>query len=154
MRAIDEAGIGQNTLIVFSSDNGPEVDAYRRAQAENHFSMGPLRGVKRDLYEGGHRVPMVVRWPAMVKPGSVSRALVNLTDWYATIAAITGQTPAYTSGRDSMNILPLLQGKAEEVRGLMLQDTAVGRNTRGIRVGPWMYINAESGEMNRNREPD
>jgi arylsulfatase A len=154
IQVLDETGLFQNSLVIFSSDNGPEVDAYQRIKDVHHFSMGPLRGLKRDLYEGGHRVPLVVSWPAVVKPGSVSDALVSLTDWYATIAAITSISPDNESGLDSMNILPILKTEAGEVRGLMLQDTAVNNNSKGIRVGPWMYIDAASGEENKNREPE
>jgi arylsulfatase A len=154
MNALEDCGVAHNTLIVFSSDNGPEHYAYHRAEKENHFSMGPLRGLKRDLYEGGHRVPTVARWPAVIKPGSVSQALISLTDWYATIAAITEQSPDDSTGLDSMNLLPVLKGEAKQVRGLLLQDTAVGANHRAIRIGSWVYIDAESGEMNRNREPE
>jgi len=154
MQALEESGIAQNTLVIFSADNGPEHFAYERARKEKHFSMGPLRGVKRDLYEGGHRVPLVVSWPATIKPGSVSTALVNLSDWYATIAAIIHHQPDDTSGLDSMNILPILRGEAKEVRGLMLQDSCVNGIARAIRVGPWKYIDQDSGELNRKREPE
>jgi arylsulfatase A len=89
----------------------------------------------------------------VIKPGSISRALVSLTDWYATIAAITGQSPDDSTGLDSMSLLPVLKGEAKQIRGLLLQDTAVGDNHRAIRVGLWAHIDADSGEINRNREP-
>jgi arylsulfatase A len=153
MNALDEAGLGEDTMIVFSADNGPEHFAYQRAQSLQHYSMGQLRGVKRDLYEGGHRVPLVVRWPAVISPARESSALVSLTDWYATFAAITQQVPADDTGLDSMNLLPILTGDATQMRPLMLQDTAVGPNWRGIRFGSWMFMESESGELNRGREP-
>jgi arylsulfatase A len=81
VNALDEVGLGRNTILVFASDNGPEIEAYERARSVGHFSMAHFRGVKRDLYEGGHRIPMVVRWPAKVAPGTTSDSLFSLTDW-------------------------------------------------------------------------
>ena len=148
MEVLDECEMTNDTLLVFTSDNGPENTAYARITNSDHLSMGPLRGLKRDLYEGGHRVPMVVRWPAAVAAGSTTNALVSLCDWYATVGAIIGQVPPDTSGLDSMNILPVLKGEAEQVRGLLLQDTAIQSNPRAIRSGPWMYIDAPTGRLN------
>ncbi|MEX0322709.1 MAG: arylsulfatase [Puniceicoccaceae bacterium] len=154
MQVLDDCGMSNNTLLVFSSDNGPEHHAYARIQETGHRSMGQLRGLKRDLYEGGHRVPTVVRWPRMIKANSNSDAMVSMTDWYATVAAITGQRPDPSTGLDSVNLMPVLTDKAKQVRKLLLQDSAVGANHRAIRSGPWVYIDAPSGEMNRNRETD
>lgn len=154
MRALRDCGLEENTLVVFSSDNGPEHFAYGRIKETGHYSMGSLRGVKRDLYEGGHRVPTVVRWPREIEPGSVSDALVSMTDWYATVADITSQHPDPATGLDSVSLLPVLTGDALEVRGLLLQDSAVGINSRAIRSGDWVYIDAPTGELNRNKEPD
>lgn len=81
VNALDDIGFGQNTILVFASDNGPELEAYDRARSTGHFSMFHFRGLKRDLYEGGHRIPMIVRWPAVVAAGTQSSALFSLTDW-------------------------------------------------------------------------
>jgi arylsulfatase A len=153
MIALEESQLSANTLLIFSADNGPEHSAYARAEQTGHFSMGALRGVKRDLYEGGHRVPLIVSWPERIPAGTLNRSLVSLVDWYATIAAILGVQPPAESGLDSMNLLPLLGGDAKEVRGLMLQDSCVNGIARAIRVGPWMYVDQESGELNRRKEP-
>lgn len=153
MKALDDCGMAGNTLVIFSADNGPEHFAYGRIRETGHYSMGQWRGVKRDLYEGGHRVPTVVRWPREIKPGTISDALVSMTDWYATVAAITGQVPDPSTGLDSVNLMPVLTGSANQVRGLLLQDCAVGDNSRSIRSGEWVYIDAPTGELNRNKEP-
>jgi len=91
VNALDDYGFGQNTILVFASDNGPELEAYERARSTGHFSMFHFRGLKRDLYEGGHRIPMIVRWPAVVAAGTHCRALFSLTDWlvsrYSTLHA-------------------------------------------------------------------
>src|SRR5207249_3720230 len=80
--ALKRAGVADNTLVIFASDNGPEVTGevrpgvYDRIREFGHASMGELRGAKRDVWEGGHRVPFLVRWPGQVKPGSVSNETV------------------------------------------------------------------------------
>jgi hypothetical protein len=81
--------------------------------------------------------------------------MVGLTDWFATIAAIVGQRPPDTSGLDSMNLLPVLRGEAQQVRSHLLIDTCVNGIARGIRIGSWVYIDRESGDLNggRNKEP-
>src|SRR5207249_465681 len=76
--ALRRAGVADNTLVFFTSDNGPEITGevnpgvYDRARQFRHYSMGPLRGAKRDAWEGGHRVPFLTRWPGTIKPGAVS----------------------------------------------------------------------------------
>ncbi|TVS14235.1 MAG: arylsulfatase [Planctomycetaceae bacterium] len=77
---LEEHGFKDNTLVIFTSDNGPEDIAYARLQNHGHFSSGPLRGVKRDIWEGGHRVPFVVRWPRAIKGGQVNDRLISQID--------------------------------------------------------------------------
>src|SRR5262249_19238611 len=90
LKTLDEQGMRENTLVIFSADNGPELYAYERIHNFQHRSAGPLRGVKRDLWEGGHRVPLVVRWPRNVAPGKVSDALFSQVDIMATLASVVG----------------------------------------------------------------
>ena len=109
---VDSLGIGDNTLIVFTSDNGAQFSSERMRQYD-HRANGPWRGRKGDAYEGGHRVPFIVRWPARVAAGSTTDALVSTTDFYATFAELTGQ-PTEPAGeiKDNHSFLPILGGDA------------------------------------------
>ena len=88
MNALKEHGFADNTLIVFSADNGPETHAFTRLEEFKQWSSGKYRGVKRDVYEGGHRVPFIVKWPGKIKQGSVSDEVVSQVDFAATFAKI------------------------------------------------------------------
>ena len=108
--ALDEAGAAENTLVVFASDNGPcwyDADEARTG----HFCAGPYRGMKGDGWEGGHRVPVIARWPGRVPAGSTSDALLLLTDLFATTAAAADITLPDGAAVDSVNQLPVLLGE-------------------------------------------
>ena len=115
LKLIDELGLRKNTIVVFSSDNGatylPEVD-YKFFE-----SVGPLRGLKGSLYEGGIRVPLIVRWPGKVKAGSVSHVLTGFEDWLPTIAELTGTKVDLPPGIDGVSLAPVLLGKAKPGQG-------------------------------------
>ncbi|MGI8634398.1 MAG: sulfatase family protein, partial [Segetibacter sp.] len=139
LRTLDSMGLSKNTLVIFTSDNGP----YWREnfiQQYNHKAAGELRGMKGDAFEGGHRVPFIVRYPGKVRPATVSNATTTLGNLMATIADLTGaNSPRFTT-EDSYSILPVLTGKAKEVAG---QPTIVNISSRGffdIRQGPWKLI--------------
>jgi len=144
LKALEEHGLADNTLVIFTSDNGPEDIAYARIRDHDHDSRGPLRGVKRDVWEGGHRVPFVVRWPGVIEPGRVSDELIGQIDIMATIASIIGHDLPDTAAEDSYDMLPLLRGETETSP----RTTHVYR-TRGepwgIRYGDWVMINASTG---------
>lgn len=118
--ALDRTGQADNTLVIFTSDNGPEgrtpddIGVYERAQKDGHYSMGELRGIKRDAWEGGHRVPFVARWPGVTPAGSVCNQVVTLGDFMATCAEINGTRLKEGEGEDSVSILPLLQGRIDK----------------------------------------
>uniref|UniRef100_A0A7S3PLL4 Sulfatase N-terminal domain-containing protein n=1 Tax=Aplanochytrium stocchinoi TaxID=215587 RepID=A0A7S3PLL4_9STRA len=118
LHAVDAAGFTQNTLVVFTSDNGPETLtsklAYVRATRYGHWSSGILRGAKRDLYEGGHRVPMIFKWPGIIPEGKTISALISQIDIFATVAAIVGYELTSEDAEDSYNQLPLLSGNYDE----------------------------------------
>ena len=112
LAALDRSGLADDTLLIFTSDNGPEKFAYDLAQEFRHYSMGSWRGVKRDIWEGGHRVPFLARWPGRIKPGSASTEVICQTDLLATVAAIVGDRVPPDAGEDSYNILPALLGES------------------------------------------
>ena len=143
LAALDKHGLADNTLVLFSADNGPERYAYDRIKKTDHRSMGPLRGLKRDIWEGGHRVPLVVRWPGVVPAGKVSDELISQIDIYATVAAIVGSEIPAGSAEDSYNQLALLKGSGPSVRDTLVHNT----NPQGyaLRHGDWVLIDAKSG---------
>lgn len=158
--AIKKAGVEGNTLVVFTSDNGPEVvevktGAYDRLKQYGHASMGPLRGAKRDAWEGGHRVPFVVRWPGKVKAGTTCDEVVCHVDLMATLAAVLGVKLSDDAGVDSVNVLPALLG---EERKTPLREATVHHSGQGkfaIRKGDWVLIFAPTGDDNAKKgEPD
>ncbi|VGO11769.1 Arylsulfatase [Pontiella desulfatans] len=111
--ALDAAGLGENTIVVVTSDNGCSkwCGTAKLLEQGHHFS-GIYRGSKGDLWEGGHRVPFLVRWPAKVKAGSMCDQLISLNDLMATCAELTGAPMPATAGEDSVSFLPALSGKA------------------------------------------
>lgn len=147
LRALERHGFADDTLVIFSADNGPEHYAYDRVRNFGHRSMGPLRGLKRDLWEGGHRVPLVIRWPGVVNPGRTSDALVSQIDLFATLAAIVDFKPPADSAEDSLNQLPLLDGSAASVRTELVHNTNAGRYA--LRSGHWVFIDAPTGGVSR-----
>ncbi len=145
LKALEENGFTENTLVIFTADNGPERYAYDRIRNFNHKSTGPLRGLKRDTWEGGHRVPFVIKWPGVVKAGEVSNEVINQVDIMATLAEIVGFKLPDTAAEDSYNLLPLLKGdmKAKNIREATVQNTYKDRYA--IRKGDWVLIDSESG---------
>ncbi len=144
LAALKEIGAEQNTIVVFSADNGPEKYAYERDEKFGHWSAGPLRGLKRDIYEGGHRVPMLIRWPGVLKPGSVCDALFSQIDLMATFASVTGYKLPEAAALDSHDFLPFLTGKTEAApRRSHIHNT--NANQYAIRDGNWLLIDAKTG---------
>ncbi len=106
IKAIDEAGIADNTIVIFTADNGhSHYTGWEKLIEAGHLPSGPFRGHKGDVWEGGHRVPMVVRWPSRVPPGSTSDHLVCLTDLFATCAELLGVELPSDAAPDSFSFL-------------------------------------------------
>lgn len=152
MKAIERSGAASNTLLLFTSDNGPERYAYERIPQFGHYSMGRFRGVKRDAWEGGHRVPFLARWPGHIRPGRTCDEPICLTDLTATCAALSGAKVPAGAAEDSYNILPALLGEklARPIREAIVHHTAKGNFA--IRQGDWVYIDAPSGDDSREPE--
>lgn len=144
LKALKEKGLDKNTIVIFSADNGPEKYAFARAEKYNHFSMGDFRGLKRDVWEGGHHVPFIVKWPGQVDAGAVSNKLVSQVDIMSTIDEITGVNIEKNVGSDSKSFLSLLKDEnAKDYRNLVVHNTYKG--IWGLREGKWLYINKKTG---------
>ncbi len=147
VRALDQLGLADDTLVIFTSDNGgvlltegdrPEAAAYRAGLHVN----GQWRGRKHSIYEGGFRVPFIVRWPGRVAAHTVSEETISLVDMFATLAAVTGKSlpPADEGAEDSSNVLPAFLGEASSspLRPAIILHSVDGNFA--IRQGPWKYV--------------
>ena len=140
--ALKEAGVDENTLFIFTSDNGcsPEAD-FAELEKQGHDPSSIYRGHKADIFEGGHRVPFIVRWPARVKAGTSCDDPTCLTDLLATMAEILGQKLPADAGEDSVSMLPNLVGESKQpVREAIVHHSING--TFAIRQGKWKLIDA------------
>ena len=141
LEALEKSGAADKTLVIFTSDNGcaPYIGV-KELEQMGHYPSGPLRGYKADAWEGGHRMPFIVRWPGVVKPGSVCHRLVHHADLLRTFADIMGTKLPDNAGEDSFSMLPLLRGEDQPIR-----QNAVSASSGGIpalRLGNWKYIPA------------
>jgi arylsulfatase A-like enzyme len=149
--ALDRHKLARNTLLMFSSDNGPVVDdGYRDEAVEklgDHKPAGPLRGGKYSNFDGGTRVPMMLRWPGHVKPDTVSPALVGHVDFFASLADLTGTKPTPGAAPDSMDMLPAILGRDTRGRDWLVEHAG----SLGLIEGNWKLIAPGNGpKMNRN----
>ena len=140
MKALEDAGIDKNTILVFSTDNGCSPEAkFEELQAKGHYPSYVYRGHKADLFDGGHRIPCVVKWPAKVKHHIVNQTIC-LTDFFATFASVADYKLKDSEGEDSYNILPLLINEQE---GDVIREATVHHSIRGhftIRKGDWKLL--------------
>ena len=166
LAALDRHRVRDETLVIFTSDNGSYM--YRLDDAEpdhvddasvqgyrvgRHRSNADWRGTKADVWEGGHRVPFVVRWPGVVEAGSESAATVVHTDLYATLADVVGETPGPDAAEDSVSMLPLLRGQTT-TRGVAVVHHSSG-GMFAVRDGRWKLVlgNGSGGRQTPRGEP-
>ncbi len=136
---LEKTGLAKNTLVILTSDNGcAKYIGVKDLEDKGHFPSGPLRGYKMDEWEGGHRIPFIVRWPGVVKPSSVCNQLVLQADMLATFAGILHQKLPENAGEDSFSFLPLLKGEDQPVRRDAVNCSLSGVFT--LRRGDWKLI--------------
>lgn len=135
--ALEANKITENTLIIFSSDNGAETNYSYHKEIYQHHSSLHFKGGKRDIYEGGHRVPFLMRWPAVIKAGSTVDIPVCQTDYLATVADIVGVSLPENAGEDSYSLLPAMTREITDntLRGPLVHHSASGHFA--IREGKW-----------------
>jgi len=157
LQALDDADLADNTIVIFTSDNGSPARSgendngatHSVTRQTGHVPNAPWRGLKSDIWEAGHRVPHVVRWPGVVEPGTTSDQLVCLVDWYATLADLHHMPILDDQAEDSFSLLPILKGVDQPVRTSLVHHS--GNGTFAIRVGDWKLIenNLGSGGFSR-----
>lgn len=150
LRALEESGQADNTVVIFSADNGPEHYAYARDEKFEHWSSHPLRGLKRDIYEGGHRVPFLIKWPGVTEAGTVSEALVSQIDIMATLASALEVELPDSAGVDSFDLTPILKGESDSVRTTHIHNTF--ENKYAIRDGDWLLVDTKTGYTSRRSD--
>ncbi len=168
LQALDETGQSDDTLVVFTSDNGGLFHSWdfradddggaapvtRRGEETarfDHYSNAHWRGTKADIFEGGHRVPFLVRWPQAIAKKQASDATVELTDLYATISELVGEPAQGDSGMDSVSLLPIFKGEESSVRNFSVHHSL--RGMFALRRDQWKLIEGRgSGGFTRPRE--
>jgi arylsulfatase A-like enzyme len=155
LSALDRNGLTRNTLVIFSSDNGPVVDdGYKDdavARLGGHRPAGPLRGGKYSKFDAGTRVPMLVRWPGQIKPDTQSGALFSQVDLYASLGAVAGAKPAPGAAPDSLQHSPALTGQDPKGRDWLVEHAG----TLSLIEGNWKLIPPNQGQkiqVNTNTE--
>jgi len=140
--ALDQAGLREDTLVVMTSDNGcsnqvdlPELSRF--GHNPNHV----FRGHKADIFDGGHHIPFLARWPGQVAPNSTYKELTCLNDWFATVADILGKPLPENTAEDSVSLLPALKGETAPVRKRLIHHSANG--SFALRQGQWKLILAQ-----------
>ena len=143
LAALDNSGLAKNTLVIFTSDNGPN---WRQEDVDRlgHASAGGWRGMKSDAWEGGHRMPFIVRWPGRIKAGTVSDQTICFTDLLATFAEICRATLPDDAVLDSFSFLPVLEGRQpadKPIRPPIVMQAGSAVSMMMIRSGDWKLIN-------------
>lgn len=146
---LDSLGISENTLVIFSSDNGGvNMDGLKYSSTVGtlidnfgHNSNGELRGIKSDALEGGHRIPFIARWPGHIKSNRKSNALISQVDMMATFTSLIGVDLPEDAAEDSFNMMPVLEGKAINVREDMVVQS--GQGILSMQKDNWKLILCE-----------
>tara|TARA_B110000908_G_C10267465_1_gene465844 strand:+ start:4367 stop:5902 length:1536 start_codon:yes stop_codon:yes gene_type:complete len=146
--ALKKINADENTIVIFTSDNGSERYAYDRIKNYNHDSSKPFRGVKRDIYEGGHHVPFIVKWPNRIKSGTTKHQLFSQIDILKTVTSITKSELPKDFQHDSYNFSDVwLTDTDKPIRDVLVHNT--WKSKYAIRKGDWLYINNKDGYHTR-----
>ena len=155
--ALKIAGVAENTLIIFTSDNGPwnvmpdRMFGRDIVKPWDHGTTGPFRGGKAGTYEGGHRVPFIAAWPGTIKPAQVTDAPISVVDLFPTLAGRAQLADKVPANVDGVDVWPVLSGATADLPERMLLYDNLGR-AEAIRVGPWKLRVSTSGQGDARQE--
>ncbi len=137
---IDGFGLRENTIVIFSSDNGPLWERFGGTDSDFFNSAGGLRGRKGNYYEGGFRVPCLVRWTGRIAPGTVSDRVTGFEDWLPTLLELIGARDATPAGIDGISFAPTLLGKTQPERPFLYREAQGYGGQQYVRMGNWKMI--------------
>lgn len=137
---VDELGLTERTLFVFSSDNGPLFDRYGGTDTDFFHSAGDFRGRKGSLYEGGIRVPCIIRWKGHIAAGTESARVTGFEDWLPTLLELVGAKDRIPAGLDGISFAPTLFGKPQEPRPILYREITESGGQQSVRVGDWKAV--------------
>jgi len=128
LQSLDRNKIADNTVVVFASDNGcASYIGVEQLEQQGHFPSAHFRGYKADIWDGGHRIPLIVRWPEVIKEGSKSDSLVSLADFMSTVANIMDEKLDEKQAPDSFSMLPIFKDPSKEIRSYLIQHSFYGK---------------------------
>jgi arylsulfatase A len=134
---VDELGLRENTIVVFTSDNGPLWERFGGTDSAFFNSTGGLRGRKGGYYEAGIRVPCIVRWTGKIRSGTTSERVTGFEDWLPTFLELIGAKDATPAGIDGISFAPTLLGKAQPERPFLYRESPAYGGQQCVRVGNW-----------------
>jgi arylsulfatase A-like enzyme len=137
---VEELGLAENTIFVFTSDNGPLYDRLGGTDCEYFNSAGGLRGRKGSFYEGGFRVPCIVRWKGKIAPGTTSTRVTGFEDWLPTLLELAGAADLTPSNIDGISFAPTLHNQEQEPRPYLYRENPGNSGQQSLRVGDWKII--------------
>jgi arylsulfatase A-like enzyme len=152
---IKDSNLAERTIVVFTSDNGPLYDRLGGTDTDFFQSAAGFRGRKGSLYEGGFRVPCLVRWPGHIAPGTMNDRVAGFEDWLPTLFELVGAQSETPQGLDGISFAPTLLGKTQPPRALLYRETPGYGGQQCVRVGDWKAIrrNLNPGPRAKDQEP-
>lgn len=149
---VKELGLDENTIFVFTSDNGPLYNQLGGTDAEFFNSHAGFRGRKGSYYEGGFRVPCLVRWKGRIAPGSLSDRVTGFEDWLPTLLELIGEPASTPTGIDGISFAPTLLGKRQEARPFLYRESPGYGGQQCARIGDWKAIRTNLNDKARSRD--
>jgi len=151
---IRELGLDDNTIVVFSSDNGPTYDRIGGSDSDFFRSAGQFRGLKGSLYEGGNRVPLIVRWDGRISPGSTSDLVTGFEDWMPTLLELAGASEIIPKNIDGVSFAAALLGERQAARPFLYREFPGYRGQQYVRIGDWKGVRQNLQPAGKDPKPD
>ena len=151
MTLVRELGLDRKTIFVFTSDNGPLYNRLGGTDTDFFESAGPFRGRKGSLYEGGFRVPMIIRWKGRIAPGTISDRVTGFEDWLPTLMELIGARKAVPAKIDGISFAPTLRGRKQEPRPFLYREFPAYGGQQMVRIGDWKGIRQQLNPVGKNK---